>query len=89
MTISFSKSDKKIIKLSSFFKYLGILIILLGIAGVSVGIHKLYILKTFETRNYDKIFTLLSFGIACFGYLIYDAYRIIGKFKTIQDTKFD
>ncbi len=81
----FSKSDKQIIKISPLFKFVGLFIVLLGALGILIGLHKLYIVNTTTSRNYDKILTFISIGIVGCGYLIYGAYRIIEKFKKIED----
>jgi hypothetical protein len=80
-----SKRDKQIIKASPFLKYLGFVIMLVGIAGVFVGLQKIYIIKTITTRTYDEILTGLSFGIIFYGFFIYDDYRIMAKLKKISD----
>jgi hypothetical protein len=84
MKFPLSKNDQQLIKLSSFFKFLGLFVILLGCIGVLIGGHKLYIINTVETRYYDKILSLISFCIIGFGYLIYIGYRTLEKFKNIH-----
>jgi ACR3 family arsenite efflux pump ArsB len=84
MKIPLSKNDQRLIKLSSFFKFVSLFVILLGFIGVLMGVHKLYIINTIETRYYDKILTFISLGIMCFGYLVYIGYRTIEKLKNIH-----
>lgn len=87
MKNTFSKRDERVIKHSTILKFAGILIILVGLVGVLVGLHKLFILNTITTRNYDKIFTAFSFGIICFGYVIHGAFRTIEKLKNIRNNR--
>jgi ACR3 family arsenite efflux pump ArsB len=84
MNVSLSKNDQQLIKLSSLFKFVGLFVILLGFIGVLIGVHKLYIINTIESRYYDTILTFISVGIICFGYLIYIGYRTIEKLKNIH-----
>lgn len=84
MKVSLSKNDQQLIKLSPIFKFVGLFVILLGFIGVLIGVHKLYIINTIESRYYDKILTLISVGIICFGYLIYIGYRAIEKIKNMH-----
>ena len=84
MKSSLSKNEQQLIKLSSILKFLGLLIILAGFIGVLIGVHKLYIIKTIESRYYDEILTLISVGIISFGYLIYIGYRTMEKLKYIH-----
>lgn len=81
MKHTLSKNDKQIIKYSPILKFVGLVIMLLGIAGVLIGIKKLYIIKISQTRNYDEILTLLSIGIICFAYLVFSAYHLIEKLR--------
>lgn len=85
MKTTLSKSDEQIIRLSPILKFVGLIIALLGLAGVIVGLRKLYVINSIASRNYDEILTGISFSIICYGYFIYDAYRIIEKLNKIRE----
>jgi len=84
MKSSLSKNEQQLIKLSAILKFVGLLVMLFGLIGVLIGLHKLYIIKTIESRYYDEILTLTSVAMIAFGYLIYIGYRTMEKLKFIH-----